>query len=238
MEEQEAPAPVPAKSKLKSLPKPVLIAAAAVVVLGGGFFAWTKFAAPPPPPPPPPKVVTKAKAATPPPAPAPAAGQAAPLTPSDTLNTLAKAPVNAVNKAQGAVAARSASGQSGVDAVMAGGDLASKPAVSATDPGAAKAGAGASRSSTAVTSVSAGVSATTELDAAAEASPAFRSFVANAKISGVFQGTPPRAFINGRLARAGDTVDNGLGVTFDGLDAEKKQLIFKDKAGATVFRKY
>ncbi len=86
--------------------------------------------------------------------------------------------------------------------------------------------------------MSAGVSATTEVDAAPEASPAFRSFVANAKVSGVFQGTPPRAFINGRLVRAGETVDGGLGVEFNGLDADKKQLIFKDKAGATVFRKY
>lgn len=146
-------------------------------------------------------------------------------------------PVNAINKAQGVVAAREASGQVGVDAVVGSEGPAGKPAASPS-AGAGKTGPAASRSSTAVTSVSAGVSATTEVDAAPEASPAFRSFVANAKVSGVFQGTPPRAFINGRLVRAGETVDGGLGVEFNGLDADKKQLIFKDKAGATVFRKY
>jgi hypothetical protein len=221
--EQEAPAPVPAKSKFPKLPKPALIAAAAVIVLGAGFFAWTMFSPKPPPPAP---VAAKKKSAPPAAASAPAAGQPAPLTPSDTANALAKVPVNAINKAQGVVAAREASGQVGVDAVVGSEDLAGKRAVSPT-AAAGKTGPAPSRSSTTVTSVSAGVSATTEVDAAPEASPAFRSFVANAKVSGVFQGTPP-----------GETVDGGLGVEFSGLDADKKQLIFKDKAGATVFRKY
>ncbi|MBI4623303.1 MAG: hypothetical protein HY736_08810 [Verrucomicrobia bacterium] len=225
-----------------SVPKPALIAAAALVVLGGGFFAWKKFSPPPPPPPPP--VAAKQKAATPAAAPAPAAGQPAPLTPSDTLNTLAKVPVNAINKAQGAVATRQASGQSGVDAVLAGEDPAGKRAANppaAGPAGAATAGTGASRPTIAVTSVGAGLSATTEVDAAPDASPAFRSFVMNAKIAGVFwgsPGTPARAFINGKLARPGETVDSGLGVVFEGVDTEKKQLIFKDKSGASVLRKY
>ena len=40
------------------------------------------------------------------------------------------------------------------------------------------------------------------------------------------------------MAREGETVDSGLGIVFDGVDAERKLLIFKDKSGATVSRKY
>jgi hypothetical protein len=76
------------------------------------------------------------------------------------------------------------------------------------------------------------------VSAAAEASPAFRSFVANAKIGGVFQGNPPRLLINGRTVRGGDTVDNSLSITFDSVDSDKKMILFKDKAGAVVTRRY
>ena len=70
------------------------------------------------------------------------------------------------------------------------------------------------------------------------ASPEFRAFVATVKISGVFQGTNGRAFINGRLTRLGDLVDSQLGIRFEGIDAEKKLLIFKDASVATTARKY
>jgi hypothetical protein len=88
-------------------------------------------------------------------------------------------------------------------------------------------------------SVAPGLTATTELAAAAtEATPEFRSFVANAKISGIFQGVPSRAFINGRLHRAGELIDPALGITFETVDAERKQIIFKDRSGAIVARRY
>ena len=74
--------------------------------------------------------------------------------------------------------------------------------------------------------------------ATAEATPAFRSFVADAKISGVFQGTPPRAFINGRLVRLGEVVDSSLGIRFDSIDPKTKNIVFKDSSGATVARRY
>jgi hypothetical protein len=74
--------------------------------------------------------------------------------------------------------------------------------------------------------------------AAADASAEFRSFVANAKISGVFQGAPARAMINGRLVRTGETVDAALGILFAGVDPVKRHLLFKDKAGTLVARKY
>ncbi len=234
---KEAPAP---KGKDARKRKMVLLSAglaALLVIAGGGFFAFRKFTTPPPPPPAP---AAKAKAPTAPPAAATASATAgaakAGPTPSDTLNKLAHAPAAAINKAQDVIAARKASGQTDIDfeTPVAGGE---KPAL-APPAGAAKAPGSVTKTSTGMTSNGRGVSATTEVEAAVEASPAFRSFVANAKISGVFQGSPSRAFINGRLARAGETVDANLGVMFDSVDTERRQLVFRDKAGAIVSRKY
>jgi hypothetical protein len=143
---------------------------------------------------------------------------------------MAKAPVNAVNKAKDA-AAKAGANARGTDAVVANGEV---------NPTATKVATTNTTAKTAATqaSVSPGLAASADLDAAAEASPAFRSFVANAKINGVFQGSPPRAMINGRLARAGEVVETGLGVVFDGIDSDRKVLIFKDRSGAVVSRKY
>lgn len=71
-----------------------------------------------------------------------------------------------------------------------------------------------------------------------DASPAFRSFVANVKITGVFQGDTPRAIINGRTLRVGEFVNAAMGISFDSIDAEKKQIVFRDNNGVTVARKY
>jgi hypothetical protein len=73
-----------------------------------------------------------------------------------------------------------------------------------------------------------------------DASPEFRAFVANAKITGVFQGEGGRgrAFINGRITRTGDMVDFSLGIMFDSIDPERKMIIFKDRTGAIATRKY
>ncbi len=62
--------------------------------------------------------------------------------------------------------------------------------------------------------------------------------MANAKISGIFQGATPRALINGRTVRVGQMVDEGLGAVFEGINSETKEIIFKDKTGATVSRRY
>lgn len=221
-------------------------AAAALLVLGaGGYFALTAFLTPPPPPPP----VVKAKSAVPPKAATPTTAQAAlankvaeappagtaqaaaPLTPSETLNNLAHAPVNAINKAQKVADARRGSDAvDGVNALAAGETPAEK--------GAQKSAAPMVKSTTKTTIAPGVTGTTTDLEVASEASPAFRSFVAMAKITGVFQGTPPRVMLNGRLSRAGDIVDNALGVQFDSYDADKKLLLFKDKSGAVVPRRY
>ncbi len=71
-----------------------------------------------------------------------------------------------------------------------------------------------------------------------KASNAFKAFVSGAKISGVFQGTPPRALINGRTVRAGELVNKELGVSFESIDVSTKTITFVDEAGARVSRRY
>jgi hypothetical protein len=44
--------------------------------------------------------------------------------------------------------------------------------------------------------------------------------------------------INGRLTRAGEVVDLPLGITFNGVDAQRRQLVFQDRSGATVSRRF
>lgn len=197
-----------------------MVGLAALVMLGaGGYFAWKRFMAPAPVAATPKTAATKtaAKAANGP-------------TPSETLNKLAHAPAEAINKAQDALAARRANGQARVDAAVNGEEPPERPA--APKQPAPKA------AQTVTTSVAPGVTATTALEAASEASPAFRSFVANARVSGVFQGSPPRAVINGKLTRVGEAVDSGLGITFEGIDATGHNLVFKDRSGATVLRRF
>ncbi|QYM78628.1 hypothetical protein K0B96_15190 [Horticoccus luteus] len=87
--------------------------------------------------------------------------------------------------------------------------------------------------------VAPGVTATTSsLVETSHASPEFSSWVANAQISGVFQGQPARALLNGHMVRAGEVVDLRLGITFESVDARQKVLLFRDRSGATVQRKY
>jgi pyruvate/2-oxoglutarate dehydrogenase complex dihydrolipoamide acyltransferase (E2) component len=245
----EPPMPLPPGLGKPKIPlwknKIVLIGGvAALLALAGG--GWFFFLRPEPPPPIPAKPATaaapkaapaadlanKPAAATPAPAPA-AAGPAL----SETQAAIAHAPVNAINKAKD-VAAKRVGGDQGRDAVNAimDGDAAAAPAGKAA-PKAPAAPAPAQVATS--TSIAPGISATNaDVGAGAEASPAFRSFVANVKVSGVFQGSPPRIMLNGRLVRGGEVVDGGLNITFDSIDAEKKMLLFKDKSGATVTRRY
>lgn len=157
---------------------------------------------------------------------------AAPAT-TEPATGLAHVPVNAINQARNAVDKREAGGQGreAVGAITAGDG--SKPLPIRPTPKAAPVTVAGS------SSIAPGVSATNaDVAAESEATSAFRSFVANAKISGVFQGNPPRVMLNNRLARAGEAVDAALGITFERLDPEKKLLIFRDKSGAVVTRRY
>ncbi|MDP3071212.1 MAG: hypothetical protein Q8N18_13060 [Opitutaceae bacterium] len=208
----------PAAAPVKRGSGRLLVALLVLVVLGaGGYFGWQHFG---------PKPATPA-------APAALAAVAAAVhlpNPTETLNQIAHIPVNAINKAQDVIAARRASGQTRVDAAALGEDQPDKPApkpLAAPPPNTALA----------MTAVAPGLAATTRVEAAS-ASPAFVAWVVNAKINGIFQGTPARAMINGRLVRAGEIVDPALGISFDHIEADRKQIIFKDTTGATVVRKY
>jgi hypothetical protein len=66
----------------------------------------------------------------------------------------------------------------------------------------------------------------------------FRAFVVNMRVNGVFQGTPSRALINGRMVHVGETVDSSLKIVLSDVDPERKLLIFKDASGAVMPRRY
>jgi hypothetical protein len=70
------------------------------------------------------------------------------------------------------------------------------------------------------------------------ASARFRSYANGLMVSGVFQGSPPRALIDGRIVRAGEVIDHTLGVTFVGVDPNSKHLILQDASKAEVRVKY
>lgn len=73
---------------------------------------------------------------------------------------------------------------------------------------------------------------------APEPSAAFTRFVTEMRISGVFQGDPPRALINGRTIRAGEPIDIGLGIVFVGLDVDRRLILMREASGATAAKKY
>jgi hypothetical protein len=195
-------------------------------------------------PPPPPKPAPRVTAATPPAAPAskpapapatvpaakpvePAAPAAVPTTSAQPQPGIAHVPINAVNKAKAVAAAQAATAVE-TDNVVSPPPTKAAPVPTASDARPAP--------NVAVTQLAPGVSATTATEAEPEASPAFRTFVANLHVSGVRSGVEPRAFINNRLVRKGEVVDSGLGITFEGV--QEPELIFKDRSGATVKRRY
>ena len=65
----------------------------------------------------------------------------------------------------------------------------------------------------------------------AAATKAFRTWVDGVQVSGVVSGSSPRAIINGRLVKMGDLVDSSQGIIFDGVDAERKELVFRTNTG-------
>lgn len=218
----EAPAPLPippAPRRRRFSPKMLgALAALGVIVVCAIIFVLSRFLSPPPPPPP---VVRKA--VVPKKAPPAATNVTPPAAGAVSV------PGKMVEKAKSVVAGhekelvRPVAGVSGEEATS--GNLTTP----ATKPPAL----------TATTPIAPGLTATTsDLNSTVDASPAFRSWVANAKISGIFQGATPRALINGRTVRVGQMVDEGLGAVFEGINSETKEIIFKDKTGATVSRRY
>jgi hypothetical protein len=225
------PPSVPLVKKRRRPPKLILIggAVAAVLALGAAYFFL--FASAPPPP------VVAARPPPKPAAPSVAAGQ-----PPAKAATAAKAPVvslpgKMVEKAQVTVANRDAA----LDTTD--GLLDKRPPAAPANP------AGTSpkpapppppNMTVASTALAPGISATnSDVVATPNASPAFRTWAANAKITGLgVRDGVARAIINGRTVRTGQIVDDPLGIVFFSLDAVNGIIVFKDKTGVTVERKY
>ncbi len=233
--------PVPPSGPPKKKRRGLLLGIGLVGLLGAGAAAFYLFYPEPPPPPPPPR---KLKVATVVPSAAPVDVAIAPkpthspepLTPSDTLNALAKVPVNAIAKAQAAVDGQRANQAERAD------PLGTDETPLARHPGPPSITISTPPPTVMTdTTLAPGITISIPDDnAASEASPAFRTFVAEAKVSGVRSGPPASALINGRYVRAGQSVDNGLGlgIVFEGAEASTRQLMFKDRTGATVTRRY
>lgn len=68
-------------------------------------------------------------------------------------------------------------------------------------------------------------------------SVAFREWVANLRIGSVRTGAKPRILIEKTSYDVGDTVNQQMGITFEGYNAEKRVLLFKDRSGAIVERR-
>lgn len=69
-------------------------------------------------------------------------------------------------------------------------------------------------------------------------SDAFRQFVVNMRVNGVFQGENARAMLNGNMYHLGDVVDAKLSISFFKIDVDHNQLIFRDADGAIMARRY
>lgn len=233
--EVDASAPVAPAKPNRSAKKTILVAVA--VVLFVAAVATYRFLTAEPPPPPPRVVVKK-----------PDAKPSGAATPSTALNQAAAAPGAAVNSAQNAVTARRTAEQGKIDALVAGQEPVDPNRVVATPaPAPAKTAetppppkpTSVFAPVTSVSQIAPGVTALTTTEVGGGiASPAFRSWVANARINGVFQGNPPRALINGRTVRVGQSVDDTLGILFDGFNIDEKTIVFRDRTGATVTRKF
>jgi hypothetical protein len=70
------------------------------------------------------------------------------------------------------------------------------------------------------------------------ASPAFKAFISNLVVNGVFLGDTPRVLINNTTYEVGDVINSDLGVVFTGIDPDRKEVLFKDSTGVTLVKKY
>lgn len=211
---EEVEAADPGQSSLAK----IILMVAAVVLVAGVYFGYKKL------------TETNVDEAD-----APMAKEAAarPSSPSKTLNDLGAIPAKAIKKAEDVVAAVKANEEAPVEEILA--NEAIVPPPRKADP---KPQEKAVAPVTSTTELSPGVRATTTASVDGDAAPAFRAWVAQVRISGVFQGTPARVLINGKTVPAGQVVDEPLGIIFDGVDPQTKTLIFRDSTGATVARKF
>ncbi len=175
----------------------------------------------------------------------------------ETLGRVAELPGKAVDGAKESIAGARAGEQDRVDSVLEGKETPDRTGVGsvtpaelearlkAQQPQAKPANSGADEAYSGVGGSAGGVK--TEPATEAGAKPVAPPPVASARlvryaeglnVSGVFQGTPARALVNGRLIREGDVVDPSLGIRFVGVDAETKHLVLEEASGAQVRVKY
>jgi hypothetical protein len=72
----------------------------------------------------------------------------------------------------------------------------------------------------------------------AEGSPNFQAWVRNVKITGLRTGNQPRILIGGASFDVGETVSSEFGILFDGYDAERRVLRFRDATGVVLERRH
>jgi hypothetical protein len=77
-----------------------------------------------------------------------------------------------------------------------------------------------------------------DLPPADAASPAFKAFIENLHVNGVFQGENPRVLIGNSTYYVGDVINSDLGVVFIGIDSDRELALFKDSTGVTLVKKY
>ena len=151
-------------------------------------------------------------------------------------------PKASIDGAKDAMANKRDSKLAPIDAVLNGEDVEPAAAKAAAEA-AAKAGAAAAATRSEKSTAYSGASNTGVVVAPATAtapapSPRFVRYAEALVVSGVFQGAPARALVDGRIIRSGDVIEPMLAVTFVGVDAPAKQLILEDKTGAQVRVKY
>ena len=150
-----------------------------------------------------------------------------------------------VDQAQNAITARRLREQDRIDSIMASPEAPARPVSSGTAAAPTIPVAGTAQpqptsvSVDSVTNVAPDVTATTVGgEAASSASIPFRNYVAGLTIGGVFQGHPARALLNNRVVREGQMIDLDLGITFDHAEYDPRVLVFRDRTGATVSKRY
>ena len=165
-------------------------------------------------------------------APTSATTPVAPSAPAQNPPKLVEHPTSAAGKtiaqARDAVAAHDKrEKEQGVTSIL------EEPAV----PAAAQASVGTG-GATATAAVTPEVASAASVEPSPPPSEAFRQFVVNLRVNGVFQGEPARALINGKMRYLGDVLEPNRGIKLHKIDTEAKQLIFQDFTGAIMSRRY
>lgn len=155
-------------------------------------------------------------------------------TPSNTVAPADKLPVLPQSRVLNAAKAATTRNTADIDAVLDAG-AAATPAPAPANSSAPAPAVVATASPVAETHAPLEISIPPSLP---EASIAFVHFADQLRVNGVFQGSPPRAYINGRTVKAGALIDANLGIYFDGIDAGQRQVILRDLSGAIIRKKY